>query len=301
MSRQRGRLLAALCLLVLAPVCAEYISAYDDSTGHPMALLAALAIFVPLYGAPALLIREAARRFGIRWPGILALATGFGILQAGVIDQSMFNDSYRDIGYWHDMIAPTWIEPLGLSVNASLAFVAGHVIWSFCVPIALTEAVGPKPARPWLRLPGLLATVALYLAAAALILTTTLQDEADHASPAQFAGSLALAGLLAVFAFTLGRRHRPRRERWAPAPVLVGIVSLVVSLAFNFQASSVTATVVLIGLLVGTAVVVTRLSGSSSWNSRHVAALATGALLGRVVMGFFAQPLGEVSAAAQLG
>jgi hypothetical protein len=53
-----------LALLVLAPICAEYLSAYDDSTGHPATLLGNLVIFIPLYGCSALLIREVARRPG---------------------------------------------------------------------------------------------------------------------------------------------------------------------------------------------------------------------------------------------
>ena len=41
--------------------------------------------------APALLIREVARRRGLGWPGILLLAAAFGVVQAGLVDQSMFS------------------------------------------------------------------------------------------------------------------------------------------------------------------------------------------------------------------
>ncbi|MFC7740530.1 hypothetical protein ACFQXA_05500 [Nocardiopsis composta] len=57
-ARGGARIALLLGLMVLSPVCAEYLSAYDDSTGNPAALLGALIIFVPLYGAPALLIRR---------------------------------------------------------------------------------------------------------------------------------------------------------------------------------------------------------------------------------------------------
>jgi hypothetical protein len=50
----RGQWGQVALLLVLAPVCAEYLGAYDDSTGDPLALAAGLLIFSPLYGAPAL-------------------------------------------------------------------------------------------------------------------------------------------------------------------------------------------------------------------------------------------------------
>jgi hypothetical protein len=37
------RIAPALGLLVLAPICAEYLSGYDDSVGRPLGLLALLA------------------------------------------------------------------------------------------------------------------------------------------------------------------------------------------------------------------------------------------------------------------
>lgn len=67
--RRGTRWLLAARLFLLAPMTAEYVTAYDpDSTGDPLALLAGLLIFGPLYGAPALLIRETARRHDVRWP-----------------------------------------------------------------------------------------------------------------------------------------------------------------------------------------------------------------------------------------
>ena len=94
--------LPALGLFVLAPVCAEYLWGYDDSTGHPGTLLGNLIVFSPLYGAPALLIRELARRRELGWPGLLLLAAAFGVVQAAIVDQSMWSTDYRDIPYWED-------------------------------------------------------------------------------------------------------------------------------------------------------------------------------------------------------
>ena len=58
----------------------------------------------------ALRRRWSARRpGGLRcvWPGILALALAAAILQAGVFDQSLFSESYRDIDYWSGLVDPT--------------------------------------------------------------------------------------------------------------------------------------------------------------------------------------------------
>ena len=49
-------------LLVLSAIGAELLAAYDDTTGRPGELLFVVVFFAALYGAPALLIRELARR-----------------------------------------------------------------------------------------------------------------------------------------------------------------------------------------------------------------------------------------------
>ena len=178
---------------------AEYITGYDDSTGKPLELVGNLLIFSPLYGSAALLIRELARRFGAAWTGIVALAAALGIVQAGVVDQSLFSESYRQIEYWDDMIRPTWIEPLGFGAEPAMAFIVGHAIWSYCIPIALVEALSPPLSkRPWLRRPGLIVTALLYLGAAALVLSDHLRTEKDHALAAQVTGSLVVVALLAT-------------------------------------------------------------------------------------------------------
>ena len=118
------RWLPVLALAVLAPVCAEYLWGYDDSTGHPGTLVGNLIIFTPLYGCPALLIREVARRRGLGWPGIVLLAAAFGVVEAGLVDQSMFSRDYRDIPYWYDIADPTYVAPIGLSIFLAVSFVA---------------------------------------------------------------------------------------------------------------------------------------------------------------------------------
>ncbi|MEU6411642.1 hypothetical protein [Microbispora sp. NPDC046933] len=298
------RLAMAAGLLVLAPMCAEYVTGYDDSTGDPLVLAAGLLIFSPLYGAPALLIREAARRLGMPWPGILALTAAFGVLQAGVIDQSMFSEGYRDIPYWEEMVRPTYVAPLGLAAYTTLSFVAGHAIWSFGVPIALTEGLSPRLSRtPWLRTPGLVTAAVLYLAAAAFVLREHLRTEPDHASAAQITGSLAVVALLVLVALISAARGRRRPalpgEGAPPRPIVVAAAGLVAGLVFNFLPSTWAGVAAGLAVIALCAAAAARLARSPEWSVRHAAALAAGALTARAAVGFFAVPLGEVAPVAK--
>jgi len=287
--------------MVLSPLCAEYIIGYDNSTGSIEQLATGLLIFMPLYGAPALLIRELARRYGVRWPGILALAGALGIIQAGVIDQSLFSESYRQIDYWDDMIRPTWIEPLGLSLDASLNFVIGHVVWSFSIPIALVEASSPALSqRPWLRRPGLIVTALLYLAAAGLVLSDHLVNEQDHASESQVAGALAGAATLVIVAFTVGRRQpSPLVDHAVPSPAAIAPLGLIAALSLDFLPNSWPGDAAKVAVLVGSFLAVVHFSKSRRWDARHVVALATGALMARAITAFLITPLGDVPLAAK--
>ncbi|WP_169982576.1 hypothetical protein [Microbispora sp. H10836] len=294
------RLAIAAALLVLAPMCAEYVTGYDDSTGDPLALAAGLLIFGPLYGAPALLIRETARRLGLGWPAILALAAAFGVLQAGVVDQSMFSEGYRDIPYWEEMVRPTYVAPLGLAAHTTVSFVAGHAIWSFGVPIALTEGLSPRLSRtPWLRAPGLVTAAACYLAAAALVLRDHLRTEDDHASAAQIGGSLAAVALLVLFALSRRPRDRAVRDGVPPRPIAVAAGGLLAGLVFDFLPSTWAGVAAGLTVIALCGAVVARLARSPGWTVRHAAALAAGALAARAAVGFFAVPLGEVAPVAK--
>lgn len=79
--RARGGQIAGL--LVLSAISAELLQAYDDSTGQFGVLPFVVLFFAALYGAPALLIREIARRMSWGWPSIIMLAFALGILQPG--------------------------------------------------------------------------------------------------------------------------------------------------------------------------------------------------------------------------
>jgi hypothetical protein len=296
----RTRWLPVLALGVLAPVCAEYLWAYDESTGDPVVLLGSLLVFTPLYGAPALLIREIARRRGLGWPSMLLLAAAFGVVEAGLVDQSMWSTDYRDIPYWHAMASPTYVEPIGLSVFLAVTFVGGHVVNSICAPIAVVEGLA-RSRQPWLSRWTIALAAVLYLAASALVLGDHLQNESEHASPGQLVGSAAVALALVAAGLAWPRRVRTLRAGPVPSPWLVGAVTAVVFAGTQLYGASPLATDALLLTEAVVVLVVWRLSARAGWGAAHAAAMATGALVAAGALAFASDPLGDVSAARQLG
>ena len=285
----------ALALLVLSPVCAEYLWGYDDTTGDALVLLGGLTIFAPLYGAPALLIREAAVRLGLRWPGILLLAAAAGLLEAGIVDQSMFSINYRDIPYWDDITVPTAIEPLGISVYTALTFVGGHVVLSFGAPIALVQGLsGDAARRPWLGRFGLVVTALFYVAACALVLGDHLNSEADHASVIQVAVTSVVVLLLIAAAVATRKLRSDRVPGQVPDSWVVGLGVLLVATSYTFLPPSALGTAVLELVAIVVTVVLIRLSMRDGWTSAHTVMAAGGALVAAGAGAFQTTPLGDV-------
>ncbi|MGW5363172.1 hypothetical protein [Actinopolymorpha pittospori] len=294
---------AAAGLFFLAPVTAEYLIGYDENVGRFLALLAGLAILGPLYGGAALIIREVARRSGWGWPSLLLLAAAFGVFQAGLVDQSLFNTSYRDIDYWDDMLRPTFVPALGVSAYHLMTFVVGHVVWSIGAPIAVVESLVPaRRSTPWLGRIGLTLAGVLYLAASLLIFADHVKSERFLASAPQLAGAGVAVLALIWAAVLLGRRRSrpPVGPRRAPRPLLVGLLAL--TAAGGTQLLPPSWVGVAIGVLVAAAVVlaVGRWSRRAGWRPAHVLALAGGAVMANAVFGFLVQPFGEPSLALKL-
>ncbi len=281
-----------VCLLLLAPVCAEYLAAYDDSTGDPGALLLGLVFFIPLYGCPALLIREVARRTGMTWVGVVALATGFGIVQAGLVDQSIFRLTYRDLPEWASWATPTYIEPLGLSAYLALTFVAGHVIASFCAPIAISEALVPEQrTESWVGPIGLGVTAGLYLTAAGVILNDHLTTESAAISPTQTIVTSLVVVALVVFALTLGRAIRPLTERWRPPALLVFVAVGAAGLGKEHLPVTWQGVAAHVALLAGVAGLALWFARSTAWTHVHELAVAAGFVTALAINGFMTMPL----------
>ncbi|MEV2278171.1 hypothetical protein AB0I72_21560 [Nocardiopsis sp. NPDC049922] len=297
--RLHRRLLPVIGLLLLSPVCAEYLIGYDANVGRPLVLLGGLLILGPLYGAVALLIREIARRTGRGWPTILLLALAFGVIQAGLVDQSLFNPVYRDIDYWDGMRAPTLVEEIGVSADMGLTFLLGHTVWSFGAPIAVVEALAPRDLarRPWLGWFGTSVVAVLYLAAAYLVFDDHLSTEDFTASPGQLAGAAAVVALLVLVALTLPRRRahgsEPGSARRAPSPWLVGGLTLLAAAGSMFLPPTWPGFAGKLAVLAGLAALVWAWSRGEGWSGRHVVLVAGAPLVVNGLLSFVVEPLGE--------
>jgi hypothetical protein len=264
------RLAPVLALLVLAPWVGEYLLG-----NVPASLLPALPFLIPLYGGGAVLVREAARRAGRGWPAILLLATAYGVVEAGLVDKSLFNPGF-------EALDQTGVTPvLGISAYHASAFVLGHTIWSICVPIALVELWTPAARRtsPWLGRRGLVVIAGLYLLGCWIIFRDLLDRERFLASAGQLLAAVVVAAALIGAAFVV----RPRPDRpaagWVPGPRLLGVLSFVAASAFFARPETWAGVAVGAALVVAAAVAVARWSGRPGWTPHHLLALAAGALL----------------------
>jgi hypothetical protein len=130
---------SAVGLLFLAPLVGEYLLGNVS-----IVEIGALPILALLYGGGAVLIRELSRRTGRGWPTILVLGLAYGLIEAGLIDQTLFNPPElagaptgqgSRSGWWWRSRWPPW-SPAGRVVAAG------------------TPPTGwPSPAPPWCTRP----------------------------------------------------------------------------------------------------------------------------------------------------
>lgn len=280
-------------LVVLSPYCAEFLIAYQG-VPDPAELLIGLLFLAPLYGTVAVLVRELARRAGRGWPTILLLCAAFGLIQAGLIDQSLFQHGAVD-----QQSLATRIPGVGISASQLLAFVVGHVVWSFAAPIAVVEACAPRLAdRPWLGWKGTAAMVVLYLAAAALFVHELVVVPGLRISPLLLAGTAVVVAVLMVAAFVLPARSAPSSVR-APQPWLVGGTAVLLLPTYLLVSdmwgwSGVVLGALALALLGG---LVLLWSGRAGWGREHVLAGAGAALVVYAVLAFVVDPEGASLAA----
>lgn len=295
--------MAALGVLLLgSPLFAEYSSGYLDSTGDPSAIATELVMFIPLYGFVAILIREITVRRGLGWTGLLLLAAAYGLLMASVVDRSIFTLTGTAEPYWSDIVTPTWVAPLGLSVGAAVGWSVGHALTTVGAAVAVSRLLVPGSAgRPLLGLPGLLVSLGGW--ALTVIAVHSWVAARYHPVPtlAQYAVPVVGSAVLVVCALSpfgrpVRRRVHQRAERigagqcvWAGwlLPAAVGAAVMIAAdsafLGWGWTASCLALAAVAAGTL-------RRLAAGPVWGPMSPVAGLLGALLARVIQSFWTPP-----------
>lgn len=301
--RLPGRVAQVLGLLALSGIGAELLAAYSGSTGDPGAIAFALVFFGALYGAPALLARDLVRRLGWGWPSLLAMFAVLGVVQACLIDQSLFAADYGGYAGWVENREPTLIPALGFSGYNAYSFLIGHVIFSFAAPVALAEAWSPRRARtPWLGRLGTILAVLAYLGAAALIVG---DPESQSGSVPQLLGACGVVGALVLVAAVVG--HRARTAASEPSAALgeiplwaILLTAVVAAVVPDLVPPTWPGVAGAVAITAGFGIVLLLAARRRRWSVRHAAAVAVGFLLARGLLAFTYFPLsGEVAPAAK--
>jgi hypothetical protein len=258
-----------------------------------MTMIAILPIMAALYGSGALLIREIARRNGGGWVTIALLGMAYGLIEEGLLTQSLFNPDYLhlrllDYGYF---------PALGTGLPWLVFVVTIHAVWSICVPIGLAEALFPQRRdEPWLGKIGIGIFTLLLLAGAAATAGFTRKTFHFMAAPAQFASVGVLVLALAAAALAYPRYRASAGERAVPAaPLLFALALLAGSSAMLIEhlgpavlhwpwQVSVAAMIAVEAAFVALMILFTR---GRTWNDGQRFALLAGGLMVYVGFGFF--------------
>ena len=186
----------------------------------------------------------------------------------------------------------THVSWLGTSVQLLQDVVSPHTVWSICVPIALVEALDRVRTKPWLGRLGLTIVAAIFVCGSTFLAFVHIEGDGLVASVSQYAGASVAIVALVVAAFVVGGRPLPRIEATAPRPWEVGAVALVAtSLIMGRQCLPEAASAWLVAagwflLVGGIGTLVLRWSRRRGWGESHRLALAGGALLTYVWLGF---------------
>jgi len=233
-----------LVLALLSGITAEFLLGDQWLHGIPPTSqqIFELVLFTIYYGSAAVLIREITRRTGRGWPTILLLAFAFGVIEEGILDQTLFNPDYLG----NHLLAYGFIPGLAIGGPWTIYVLTLHVIWSMGAPIAIAEALFPGAVRsrghgragiavggqvqaPWLGKVGLGVATALYLLGALGVFGITLIST-GYAAPWW---QLVLAALVAAVSIVVALRLPKRVARPRSNPWVAGAIGLVVTSAFQ--------------------------------------------------------------------
>ncbi|MEU4689180.1 hypothetical protein [Actinoplanes sp. NPDC023714] len=287
--RRRRGWMPVVALLVLAPWTAECSWGGFTVADYPLVIV----FLGPLYGGAAVLIREFARRGGGGWPVIVLLAAAFGVVQAGLVDQSLFNAGFLDDTAYASLTPAPGTTVLGVAAEQAFTYVGNHVLLSICAPIMLVEAFAEPDGehRPWLGRRGVAGVAVLYLLGSLMIFMDAEDGRKGFLlSPVQAVLAVTVTLALVGAALLLRSLASPPRDAgvgFVPSPVLFGLMVLGAHLGLWFVTGRilVAAQVAALAVLGTPAVIWSRRAG---WTRRHVVTGWSAGLIAAAAGAFFA-------------
>ncbi|MZD08035.1 hypothetical protein GTW43_23555 [Streptomyces sp. SID5785] len=219
---------AAWTLALLTTLCAEltFTAVAVPSTWVLLPLL------LVMYGCGVLLVREAVVRCGGGWPSLVALGLAYQLAEDGLGLQALTSPDMYDAADWG-------VRSLGVNWTYWESQIGVHVVLSVLLPVMIADLLFPHlRRRAYLRTGGLGVTAVLAVAGVlGLRVFVSATEDPGYRTPIGWTVAFLMAiGLLAWLALrVLPRRRaegRPRRERKAPRPGVVGFVSLYLTMAF---------------------------------------------------------------------
>ncbi|MFC4947227.1 hypothetical protein [Pseudonocardia sp. GCM10023141] len=263
------RVAPAVGLFLISPLMAEFLLG-----NLPITFLFALLFLAPMYGGGALLIREFARRTGRGMPTIVVLGVAYGIVEEGLVTQSLFNPNYAGV----HLLSSGFIPALGIAAPWTVFVLTLHAIGSITAPIVVAESLVPdRRTTPWLGRVGLAVTAVLFVFGLVADTVITLRMDPTISPAPQLIVAAVVAVLVAVAAFRLPRSG-PVRDGWVPSPLILLVLALVLGVVFEF-AGGWAGVVLLIVLAAAASTAIVTWAGRSAWSGLHTLALAGGAVL----------------------
>lgn len=282
---------AAFTLIVITPLIAELALGVT-----PISMAWLVLLWMPIYGAGVLFLREVVTRRGRGWPSILVLALAYELLEDGIGLQALTSPNLYHAAEWG-------LRLFGFNTPYWVANTIYHATFTLVIPIALTNLLFPgHTRRPYLGRVGLTVTGIVAALGVLLLRTVGLSQDPGYQTPLPFVvGVLVVVAALFVIALVVlpAPSHRVTSTPVPGLATLFTVATLATWLFFFltfpiFDAKQPAFTsgnwvlLPMIGatiLAAGAVRTITRLSRSSHWTPRHTLWLAGGALVGHSLGG----------------
>lgn len=208
----------AFILFLLAPGIGELLSGSTPPLEffNPLNL----ALVTLLYGGGAILVREAAIRWGKGWGTILLLGAAYGIVEEGLMVKSFFDPGWGDLGPLSGY--GRWA---GVNWVWSLHLVLFHAAFSIAIPILLVELMfRARRSESWVSSKKLVVTGTLFAGVCALgffVMTPYRPPLPIYLAAAALTIALCLLG------WWLPRRRSVPATRGSSRPLWFGVIGFV--------------------------------------------------------------------------